>query len=136
MMMRAVTHFDDVFEQDLGIVDVTSNHRPDTAWRFTDAAGHEHRWFADGQPAESYRADARHEVPSLVWVKDGEDFYPGDDEPHDIGHHECRHCGEHVEPSYTADTNRVFIKGLTTCRINGKQVSKEEFDRRWKEAQG
>jgi hypothetical protein len=25
--------------------EVTSLNRPDTAWRFVDAAGHEHRWY-------------------------------------------------------------------------------------------
>lgn len=115
-------------------IDVTSNHRPDTSWRFTDAAGHEHQWFADGTPASGYVPSAKHSTPTLKWVKDGEAYWPDDDEPHDVGHNECIQCGEHIEPRYTADTNSQYIAGPKYCYINDEPVSLEEFERRAREA--
>jgi len=53
-----------------------------------------------------------------------------------VGHLECRQCGEHIAPGYTADSNRVYIPGLKWCRINGQSVTPEEFERRWIEARG
>jgi hypothetical protein len=124
----------DVFEMQCDLVDVTSLHRPDPTWRHVDAHGHEHRWYVDGTPAVSYDPSARYETPSLVWVKDGEEFWDGDDEPHDVGHLECRQCGDHVEPRYTADDTRQHIPGLRRYRINGEPVTPEEFARRYKAA--
>jgi hypothetical protein len=118
---------DDVFESGCEMIDVTSCHRPDTNWRYTDQHGHLHQWFADGVPATSYRPGAQHTVPSLVWVKDGEEWYDDDDEPHDIGHLECTQCGEHVSPVYTADTNTQRMAGLRWYCINGSPVSEDEF---------
>lgn len=90
------------------MIEVTSLNRPDTSWRFTDAAGHEHRWFRDGKPAESYHPEGRYTVPTLKYIED----YPGDDEYPASGHSECIECGEHVTPGRRADTERQFIRGL------------------------
>jgi len=95
------------------LIEVTSSHRPDPAWVFIDAHGHEHRWHVDGKPAMSYNPSAKYGTPSLVWVKDGESYWPDDDEPHEVGHLECRQCGEHIEPGYTADTIRQYVRGLS-----------------------
>lgn len=121
----------DVFEMSRDLIDVTSMHRPDTSWRFVDAVGHEHRWHVNGKPAESYNPSARYETTTLLWVKDGEEYWEDDDEPHAVGHTECRQCGEHIEPRYTADTTTQHIPGIAHYRINGESVPKEEFERRY-----
>lgn len=115
-----------LIERDM--VEVTSNHRPDTRWRFVDAAGHEHRWHVGGAQAAAYDPAARHETPTLAWVKDGEEYWPGDDEPHDVGHHECRLCGERVEPGYCMDEYRVYVPGIARYWIDGRSVSPEAFE--------
>jgi hypothetical protein len=126
----------DIFETGCDLIDVTSLHRPDPRWRLVDAHGHEHRWYVDGKLAVSYRPEAHYETPTLVWIKDGEEYWEDDDEPHPVGHLECRECGERIEPGYTADDTTQQIPGLRWCRINGQLVSREEFDRRLTEARG
>lgn len=132
-MKNSVVVGSDLFEMEQEVIDVTSSHRPDTSWRFVDAAGHEHRWFADDQPAESYRSGAKYDVPTLVWVKDGV-RYDEDGEPYDVGHNECLQCGEHVDPRYTADTTRRKMAGLASYWINGTEVPQEDFERRFEAA--
>lgn len=127
MMLKS----NDIFEMRRDMIDVTSMHRPDTSWRFVDAIGHEHRWHVDGKPAVSYNPSARYDTPTLVWVKDGEEYWEDDDEPHAVGHLECRQCGERIEPRYTADSTTQHIAGLAHYRINGESVSREEFELRY-----
>ncbi len=120
----------DRFETGCDLVDVTSASRPDTAWHFVDGQGHEHRWYVNGQPAASYNPNATYKTPTLIWIKDGEAYFE-DGEPYDIGHYECRQCGEHVDsPRCTADTYTRHIGGLRWFRINDQPVSKEEHERR------
>jgi hypothetical protein len=126
---------EDRFEAGQDPIDVTSMHRPDTGWVMVDAHGHEHRWHVDGRPAVSYSPSATYDVPTLVYVKDGEET-DEDGETYEVGHLECRACGEHVRPGYTADTIRQYIPGLRWYRINGQSVSPEEFERRLTAAQG
>lgn len=128
----------DVFEVQCEPVEVTSLHRPDTSWVHADKAGHEHRWYVendgpDGRhiSASLYSPQHRYITPTLIWVKDGEEYWEDDDEPHDVGHLECKQCGEHIQPHYTADSNRQFMPGLRQCFINGEPVSLEEFQRRY-----
>ncbi len=121
----------DTFEMQCDMLDVTSMHRPDTAWLFVDANGHEHRWFVDGKPAGDYRATERYDVPTLVWVKDGYECWEDDDEPHDVGHNECSQCGLHIEPRYTADAYTQYAPGMRRYRINGENVPEDEFKRRY-----
>lgn len=118
----------DVLECSRDLIDVTSLRRPDTGWRFVDAAGHEHRWHdVDGEPAESYDPSMQYHAPTLAWVKDGEEYWEDDDRPHNVGHHECARCGERIEPRYRADDTAQYIAGLLRCTINGRPVSEEEF---------
>jgi hypothetical protein len=130
MVRSFISKSGDLFESG-NFLDVTSLHRPDTSWRQLDAHGHEHRWYVEGKPAVSYRPSDKHETPTLVWVKDGEAYWPDDDEPHDVGHLECRQCGEHIEPRYCADTTTQHIAGPRWYRINGESVSFDEFERRF-----
>lgn len=130
-MEKVISRDIDVFETGCDLIDVTSIHRPDTSWYFSDEHGHEHRWHVDGKPAVSYNPSARYDTPTLVWVKDGEDYWEDDDEPHDVGHLECRQCGEHANPGYTADGTEQHIPGPRWYRINGASVSPEEFQQRY-----
>lgn len=82
----------DVFESGCEPIDVTSLRRPDTGWRHIDAHGHEHRWYTDGVPADTYSPTKSYDVPTLTWVVDGTEYYE-DGEPYEYGHHECRECG-------------------------------------------
>jgi hypothetical protein len=125
----------DVFSTRRDLVDVTSNHRPNVGRIITDQAGHAHPWCgSDGQPAASYSPSAQYNIPSLMWVKDGEECWPDDDEPHEVGHHECRMCGERVEPPFTADTWQMHIAGMRHCYVNGTEVTREEYERRVEKA--
>lgn len=136
-------HDEFVIERDT--IDVTSLHRPDPTWVYTDKAGHEHRWFVqkpttperamlEYEPATSYSPMTKYETPTLEWVSDGIHYFYDGDEGHEIGHLECRHCREHVRPGYCADEHKVYIPGIAHCYINGESVSKEEFERRFEEA--
>lgn len=140
--MRIVNHLGDTFETGCEMVDVTSMHRPDTSWRFTDPAGHIHQWYEVAKldtdntlPALRYSPREKYTTPTLIWVKDGEEYWDGDDEPHDVGHHECKDCHVHIEPRYCADEYQQFMPGLRWCKINGEDVPVEEFERRFREAQ-
>lgn len=86
--------------------------------------------------AQSYNPSAKYITPTLIWVKDGEEYWEDDDEPHAVGHLECKQCGDHVKPGYCADSTKQFIKGLEHWRIDGETVSKPEFMRRLEEEQG
>lgn len=119
-----------LFELDYDLVDITSLSRPDTSWRFTDAAGHEHRWYAKGKPAESYDPGARHELPTLQWVVTGIGYYEDGDE-YEIGEYRCVQCSEVIQPRKTADTCRQMIPGLKHYRINGEHVTEQEFQARY-----
>jgi hypothetical protein len=109
-------------------LEVSMMRRPDTSWRFTDAAGHVHAWYARGKPAESYSPTVKLDLPTLRWVVTGTGYYP-DGESYDIGHHECVLCGERVEPMHTSDTTRQYIPGLSFFAVDGHAVSEDEFKR-------
>lgn len=111
------------FESGCDMLEVTSLHRPNLSWHLIDDEGHGHRWL----PAGNYNPTIKYEVPSLVWVKDGEEYWEDDDEPHDVGHHECRLCGQRIEPGYCPDSSEQYISGLRWYRVDGRSVSREEF---------
>jgi hypothetical protein len=125
---------DHTFACEYDRIEVTALHRPDETWRHVDAQGHEHRWYTNGQPVTRYDPNAEHTTPTLVWVKDGEEWYEDDDEPHDVGHTECRICGEHIQPGYTSDKARQFIRGIGHFYIDDEPVPEDEFRRRLAEA--
>lgn len=95
------------------MIEVTSLHRPDLEWRFTDAAGHEHAW-TDGRgrpPVGEYRGSITYKLPSLIQVADPSEFT---EEGEEIlcWHYACAQCGETIEPGYRADDTQQFIAGL------------------------
>lgn len=112
-------------------LDVTRLHRPNTSWRFTDAEGHEHRWHANGLPADSYSPTQSYDVPTVVQVVDS----PATEDYPAIVHHECRQCRARVTPGYCADDTVQRIPGLRLCSIDGVDVTPEEFEKAWREEQ-
>lgn len=112
--------------------------RPDTSWRFVDKNGHEHRWHADGKPADRYSPDRAYTVPSVTLVVDCE----ATETEGPYSHLECAECGDHVVPGTTADTTRQHISGPIKLFIDGRRVTRDEFNqagraefgRRWKDA--
>lgn len=121
------------FEYHCDLIETTGISRPDTSWKFVDSHGHTHTWHqVMGGP---YGLQISYYTPTLVWVKDGEEWWEYDDEPHAVGHLECKQCGDHVKPGYCADTNRQYMAGLKHFLIDGESVSEHEFRRRLQEAQ-
>lgn len=111
-------------------IEVTSLHRPDISWKFTDGSGHIHQWYDEksGSLAESYRPTRSYHVPSVVWIKTGVGYYP-DGSSYDVGYHACRQCGQEVDPRYTADTYAQYIPGIAHFYIDDVEVSLEEAER-------
>lgn len=113
-------------------INVTSNHRPNIAWKFVDSAGHEHRWFVgDGDELRSaiaYHPQASYTVPSIEWIKTGIGLYE-DGSEYDTGIYVCKECREEVTPGYTADHIEQYIPGMTHYYLDGKEISKNEATR-------
>ena len=108
-------------------VEVTSLHRPDPDWTFTDSAGHIHRW----DPPGAYRPLVHYSLPTLKGVTDFAGVYDEQGEMLEppIWHWECRQCGQRVDPGYTADQYRQYVAGLKHYLIDDRHVSFEEFKR-------
>lgn len=124
-MISETQHTLEIFRD---LIDVTSNHRPDTNWTFTDSHGHIHCWhyFSDGKVATSYKPDREYFIPSIEWVKTGVDFYE-DGSQFFTGHYQCIKCHDVVIPKYTSDTVQRYVAGMTHYLCDGKRVSPEEF---------
>lgn len=102
------------------LIEVTSlSDRPDPAWRFVDAAGHEHTYVD-----QTY--------PTLVWVVDQEDYvviedgypeeYPGE------GHYECGECGEVVTPAQIGPSPyREFVPGVVSYFLDDEPITEDEY---------
>lgn len=118
----------DVFESGRDRIDVTSQHRPDLDWTYTDSHGHVHCWQdPDGTSAVSHHQGVN--ILTMVRVHDGWK-YNKDNTRFATVHCECLRCGEHIEPGYTSDVITQYIGVLRWFRINGEYVSQEEFARR------
>lgn len=130
--MSGTTISGETFESYTDKIDVTRMSRPDTSWHFVDAAGHEHRWYHNGEPAKAYDPMHRHDLPTLERVLDPPmiDEEDLDTDDYQRSHLECRICREHIRPGYTSDAYRTYIAGLTRYSINGASVSHEEFKAR------
>jgi len=92
------------------IIDVTPLLEPDPEWFFQDRAGHQHRWIDGG-------------LPSLRWIIEVE---AGEEMP-EVGHYECRECGEKIEPLMRVPIFRSFAPGLVHCSIDGRPVAEDEM---------
>lgn len=114
------------FEIHQDLHEVTAMHRPDETWIFVDAQGHEHFWVFDGVRGP-YSVNANASVPSVVFVKTGEEYWEDDDEPHAVGYEACVQCGEKVVPRFCADQYTQYVRGLKRYRVDGESVSREAF---------
>jgi hypothetical protein len=92
-------------------IDITSGTatKPDRSWETYDAAGHYHSYDTDGE-LPTLEASRRH-------VNCDEDVACGFDgivceTGYDIIEHECRICGDQVEPQRVPDTEPKQIPGL------------------------
>jgi hypothetical protein len=89
------------------VIDVTSRHRPKPSWRFTDGAGHRFRWHDSRGPAGDYDPIENYHVQGTRLVAaEGEDG----DADSSLYHLVCEQCGAAVEPGYTADWRRRYIR--------------------------
>ena len=103
--------------------------RPDLHWVEVDPQGHEHRWIL---PADGTSTPI---TPTLVWKKTGEKCFEDDDEPHEVGHQVCATCGYGpIVPGTVISHEPQYAAGLSHFRINGEEVPREEFERRFAEA--
>jgi hypothetical protein len=130
MRMHAGDH---AFEITREMIDVTSLSRPDTSWRFVDAAGHVHQWFVGDRPAERYDPSASYVLPTLHAVETGR-WFDEEGEEHVDEEYRCVQCEAVVVPRTRADDTQMFIPGMARCFIDGVRVTKEEFDAAVKEA--
>lgn len=108
------------------LINVSSNHRPDENWKFTDSQGHIHHWVDENGITGKYRPERHYSVPTAKWIVDGIEYFP-DGSPYEVGHYECLECGETIEPRYKTDTVDQYITGMTHYYIDGREVSEEEF---------
>ncbi len=120
-------------ERDVQPVYSLDHEEPDPRWRFTDQAGHEHRWVGakearllDGVEAESVTGwedierhilegdKGRLGLPTLEWVVTGQRGFDdgcGCVDYIDEGEHRCQECGQVVEPGYRDAPNPQFVAG-------------------------
>ena len=120
------------FRSERDMINVTSINRPDPSWRFTDANGHLHQWYVNGQPATEYRLIGTYTVPTVYWIVD----VPATDEYPEMGHHECILCNQRVRPGSCADAYEQFIPGMRYYYIDDMPVSEQEFRRQLTDATG
>lgn len=118
------------YRMERDMIDVTSLHRPDPAWTFTDPNGHLHQWHDADGIAKDYNPTTRYFVPTIVKVVD----YPATDDYPEVFHYECKECRAVVEPGYRADEFSQKITGLAHYYIDDEPVSKDEFLSRAKAA--
>ncbi len=114
-----------VFSVETDLIEVTMRSRPDEHWRHVDPSGHVHQWYADGAPSVTYSPTIQFTLPTLELVVDVE----GTDEYPDVTHLECHICRATVRPGHRSDDTRQYIQGLRSCYIDGRSVSREEFER-------
>ena len=114
------------FEICRDLLDVTRISRPDTSWQYTDPYGHVHQWWCEGKPSDRYSPSERYELPTLVWVRTGTGYFP-DGEPYAIGDYVCVQCRNVVVPRFCPDTTKQYILGMLHYRVDGLEVTKDEF---------
>ena len=93
-------------------IEVTPMREPDRKWRFTDAAGHEHKWRM-----------FEHSSAAIETCKI-EDYL--DEEGTVALRYVCAECGEVISPKYVATCFRSFVLGAYHASINGVEVTREE----------
>jgi hypothetical protein len=97
------------------MIDVTSRGpRPDKAWRYTDAAGHQHFW-RDGWPTLEWLVTERY------WCEDCQD-------EHAEGEWICPLCEEVITPNMVGPSMfKERIPGLTSYYLNDEPISGQRY---------
>ncbi len=104
---------DDMLEITRDVIEVTPMRTIDDDWEYIDLKGHLHRW-------------QNNKLPSLRKVIDS----LADEEYPESSHMICKHCGQTINPGYKEPDAREYIQGLGHYRINGIDVTKEQFEKR------
>jgi hypothetical protein len=120
------------YRAETDMIDVTPMSIPNFSWSFTDAQGHEHRWFTkDGHLASGeYRLAESYHIPTAVMVARDTYWCSECGEDHTDSRLECVACGEVIDAGYKTNDRRMFMAGLTHYYIDDERVSKDEFERR------
>jgi hypothetical protein len=106
-------------EIDTERIDVsTALPQPDPNWTYTDRASHTHTY---GQPGERTYPTLELRTSEPYWCAECED-------EHTDTWFECPLCGEKIDPGTRIDTSPKYIPGLTSYRIDGQHVTKEEAE--------
>lgn len=113
------------FSIERSMIDASVMSAPDPNWKQVDRNGHVHVWHFD--------AEGRASTPTLKFVRTGS-WFSEDGEEYPEGHRVCLLCEELVVPEVRVE--RRSVPGITRYRIDGQDVRKEEFERRYKEAGG
>lgn len=112
------------------LIDVTPSDEPDPTWRYTDKAGHEHRYEPDGAPEDPYN-----HYPTLE--EEVEDRWCPE-----CGHYEqmarlvCYECGEEISPGTRTPIAREFTAGPKQARLTGRIVDYDYIVESLPQAQG
>lgn len=101
--------------------------RPDERWRYVDPSGHEHRWYANGEPMETYRPENHHDLPTTKVVSVGSFFDPDLREMVEETERRCVLCEARVHAGTQADTTPQYMAGVIRPYIDDRSVSREEF---------
>ena len=95
------------------VIDITPTNEPDPAWRYTDPAGHEHRYETGVELVNT--ADLH--VATVESVSLGTYWCEGCCDEHEDFEICCKQCSAVVTPGTRAVTDRRFMPGLT--EVNG-----------------
>ena len=113
------------FSVERTVLDASLMRAPDPDWKQVDRNGHTHVWQFD--------AEGRASTPTLKFVRTGS-WFSEDGEEYPEGYRACVLCEELVIPAVRVE--RRNVPGITRYRIDGQDVSPEEFERCYKEAGG
>lgn len=103
-------------ERDTIAVDSVLAMKPDPKWRYTDKAGHEHRF--DNQDSTPTTLVQVEEEP--WWCYDCRDL-------HNEYHLECKLCHETIEPHYVPDPGPHYVMGPWRYYLDNQPISEEEY---------
>ena len=90
------------------MIDATPIEEQDPDWRYTDPAGHEHRYV-------HLPKQERLEVPTVDWHTTYTYWCEDCQEEHEDGEYRCYRCGAVVVPGMRAVTDRRYVAGLLHC---------------------
>ena len=120
VLMVTLSHKGTTLTKEAILQDVTCMEEPDPGWSYTDHAGHLFRW----EPYTDGFGNPWHRVPNtLKYVVDS----PAVGDYPEIGHRECRLCGETVEMGWRFNQYRQYAITGYCYYVNSELVSEDEF---------